>query len=61
VDDVIHRLLERDKADRSLLAGFGQAVHEFAAIERFVGAIAFDDAQVGALDLLVSGEPVRAL
>ena len=54
-------MLERHEADRTLLASFGQAVHEFAAIERFMGAVALDPAETGALDLLVSGEPVRAL
>src|ERR1041384_7835246 len=59
--DFVHGGLERDEADRTFFARFGQAVHEFAAIEWFMGAIALDNAQVGALDLLVGREAIGAL
>src|ERR671916_2615222 len=57
----IHRLLERDEADGAFLARFGETVYQLAAFKRLMGAVAFDDAELGALDLLVGGEAVRAL
>ena len=61
VHDFVHRCFERHETDRPFLARFGQAVHQFAAIERFMGAVALDDAQIGAFDLFVGGEAIRAL
>ena len=61
VHDFVHCCLQRDETDRAFLARFSQTVHELAAVERFMCAVALDDAKIGALDLLVGREPVRAL
>src|SRR6476619_3566436 len=59
--NLIDRLLEGDQADGTFLASLGQTVHQFAAIEYFVRAVAFDHAQIGALNLFVSGEAICTL
>ena len=56
VDDFIDRFLERDETDAAFLASFGDAVGELAAIETRMRAVAFDDAQICALDLFVGSE-----
>src|SRR5947199_10705332 len=58
--DVINELLEREQTGRAFLESFGNAAREFASIERFMGAVAFNHAQVRALDLLVSRKTISA-
>jgi hypothetical protein len=60
VHDFIHELFEREQTGGTFLESFGNAAREFAAVERFVRAIALDHAQVRALDLLVSRETITA-
>src|SRR5436190_7544009 len=59
--DLVDRALEGDQADRPFLARLRETVHEFAPVERLMGPVPLDDAQIRALDLLVRSEPVRAL
>ena len=47
--------------DFPLLAGFHEAAEELLAVDRLPGAIAFDDAEFSALDLLVGGEARSAI
>src|ERR1700736_3990398 len=58
--DFIDELFERQQAGRSFLESFRDAAGEFAALKRLVGAIAFHDSQIGALDFFVSGEAISA-
>ncbi|MEY2546664.1 MAG: hypothetical protein QOG48_1781 [Verrucomicrobiota bacterium] len=58
--DFVNHLLERHETNGSLFESAGDAVHEFAAIELLMCAVALDHAQIGALDFFVSGEAIFA-
>ena len=60
VDDVIDELLEGQQTGGTFLESLGNAAGELASIERLVGAIALDHAQVRALDFFVSGKAISA-
>src|SRR5438132_14431451 len=60
VDDFIDELLQGQQTGGTLFESLGNTAGELAPIERFVGAIALDHAQVGALDFLVSGKTISA-
>jgi len=61
MNDVVDRLFENDETDGTFLTGLSQTVDELASIERLVGTIAFDDAEIGALDFFIGGIPISAL
>src|SRR5438128_3237404 len=60
VHDFINQLLECEQTGGALLESFGDAASELATVERFMGAVPFDHAQIRALYFFVSGEAVSA-
>ena len=46
--------------DRALFAGLDHAADDLLALDGFAGSVAFDDPQLGPLDLLVGGVAVGA-
>ncbi len=60
VHNLIHHLFESDETNGSFFKRTRNAVNEFATIELFMSPVAFDHAQIGALDFFVSGEAIFA-
>lgn len=60
-EDFLDGAVESVHGDGAFLAGFDEAAHEFLAVECLACAVAFDDSELGAFDLLVGGVAVGAL
>src|SRR5947209_14309826 len=60
VHDLIDQLFQGQQTGGTFFESFGNAACEFAPVERLMGSVAFDHAQVRALDFLVSGKSISA-
>ena len=60
-EDFFDCAVESLHRDGAFFAGFDEAAEEFFAVEGLAGTVAFDDSQLGALNLLVGGVTVLAL
>ena len=59
--DILNRLFEHIQTYRTFLACLDDPLAELVTVERLMPAIPFDDEKIGALNLLVGGEPVLAV
>src|SRR5205823_11164012 len=44
MNDIVHRLFQKDETDRTFLTGLGQTVNQLAPIKRLMGTIPLDHA-----------------
>src|SRR5438045_9428516 len=60
VDDIVDRLFQQNETDRTFLARLGQTVDQLPPIERLMGTITLDHAEIGALNFLIGGITISA-
>src|SRR6187551_1690899 len=61
VHNFVYSRFKRHKADRAFFACFGHTVDELASVERLMCSVAFDNAEITSLDLLVCREAIGTL